>query len=662
MKQYNLSITICIFAHLLICTPSFAQPTITSFAPTSGPIGTTVTITGTNFNTTPANNIVFFGATMATVSAATATSLTVTVPIGTTYEYITVTNLTTNLTAYSARPFIVTFSCGTNSFDPKVDFTAGTNPWGVAISDLDGDGKSDLAVTNYGAATVSIFLNTGTSGTISFAPNVDFTTGTNPVGVVTIGDLDGDGKPDLVVANSFSNTVSAFRNTSTIGNISFAAKVDFTAVSGPEGVAIGDLDGDGKPDLAVTNYIFNNIISTFLNTSTIGNISFAAKVDFTTGTQPYVIVMADLDGNGKPDIAAENFGSNTVSIFRNTSIVGTISFAAKVDLTTGMNPSGLAVGDLDGNGKPDLAVTNWTSNTVSTFRNTSVSGTISFAAKVDFATGTQPHSVAIGDLDGNGKPDLVVTNYGSATVSTFNNTSVSGTISFAAKVDFITGTQPRGVAIGDLDGDNMPDFALANYSSTTVSTFRNQCSVLPIELLSFTGYNEGGKNVLEWITASESNNNYFDIERTSPTSINPKGEEEWLSIGTVKGAVNSNTVMQYEFIDKYPLSRGDKGVCYYRLKQVNFDGSFTYSNTIAIANETKQMLAVFPNPANDNLFCKLTAGTETIMITDVFGNVVMKGEVQANRQANCYTLSIAHLPRGMYFLQAGDTQAKFVKQ
>ena len=82
----------------------FAQPIINSFSPVSGPIGTTVIITGVNFNATPANNIVFFGAVQATVTSASSTSLTVTVPVGTTYQPIIVT--ANNLTAFSVQSFL----------------------------------------------------------------------------------------------------------------------------------------------------------------------------------------------------------------------------------------------------------------------------------------------------------------------------------------------------------------------------------------------------------------------------------------------------------------------------------------------------------------------------------------------------------------------------
>jgi 6-phosphogluconolactonase (cycloisomerase 2 family) len=146
----------------------------------------------------------------------------------------------------------------------------------------------------------------------------------------------------------------------------------------------------------------------------------------------------------RPDLAVANFNSNIVSVYRNTSNSGSInssSFATKVDFTTGSfsNPRSVAIGDMDGDGKLDLVTANRSSNKVSVFRNTSSSGSISsssFAAKVDFTTGSNPYSVAIGDLDGDGKPDLAVANLISNTVSVFRNTSSNGSISsssFATK-------------------------------------------------------------------------------------------------------------------------------------------------------------------------------------------------------------------------------------
>jgi hypothetical protein len=473
---------------------SIAGPTyISSFTPTSGPVGSSVTITGNNFNSTAANNIVWFGAVRATVTGATSTSLSVNVPTGATFQPINVTNVTTGLSDNSSAPFIVTFPSSqvidVTSFASKVDFTTGTTPYFTAISDIDGDGKPDLVVTNSVSNTISVYRNTSTSGSISsgsFAAKVDFVTGTSPYGIV-IGDIDGDGKPDVATANNGSNTVSVFRNTSTSGSItsgSFATKVDFAAGINPNGIALGDIDGDGKPELVFTNYS-GNTISVLRNTASSGSIttgSFATRVDFTTGIAPYGVIIADIDGDLKPDITVTNSGSNTVSIFRNTSSYGLItsgSLAAGIDFPTGTQPFNLVNGDIDGDGKQDLLIINNGGVSVSVFRNTSTSGSVnigSLATKVDFTTGPGPNSISLGDIDGDGKPDMAITNNTGNTVSVFRNISTSGSIgsgSFTSKVDFATGSIPVGIAIADIDGDGKPDLSVVNYGPSTVSILRN---------------------------------------------------------------------------------------------------------------------------------------------------------------------------------------------
>ena len=143
-------------------------------------------------------------------------------------------------------------------------------------------------------------------------------------GSSSVGDLDGDGKSDLVVSNGTSNTLSVLHNTGSNGSISFDAKVDYITGNYPSNVSIGDLDGDGKPDLAVTNRV-SNTVSILSNTSSNGSISFDAKVDYTTGNAPYNVSIGDLDGDGKPDLAVSNFNGNAVSVLRNIPFTPTIT-------------------------------------------------------------------------------------------------------------------------------------------------------------------------------------------------------------------------------------------------------------------------------------------------------------------------------------------------
>ena len=171
------------------------------------------------------------------MTSASATSLTVSVPDGVTHERLSVT--VNNRTAESDEYFFPTFdgefpTIDASTFAPKVDFTTGTNPRYLRLGDMDGDGKSDLLMANSGDNTLSVFRNTGSSGTISFASKVDLTSHGGATGV-GVGDFDGDGELDLTVSGGGgSNEVSVFRNTSTTGNLSFGPRDDFATDIRPQ--------------------------------------------------------------------------------------------------------------------------------------------------------------------------------------------------------------------------------------------------------------------------------------------------------------------------------------------------------------------------------------------------------------------------------------------
>lgn len=461
----------------------FGQPIINTFSPQTGPVGTIVTISGLGFSTTPANNIVYFGFVRGNVTAATSSSLSVAVPYGSAYEPVSVT--VNNLTSYTVLPFITTFSGGNGinaaTFTGRVSFTVGFNPLGIAIADMEGDGKPDIAAVTAIAQSVSILKNTSTPGTVSFAAKVDLTSGTFPQRVA-LRDLDGDGKPDLIVASSAANQfLMVHRNTSTGGVISFGSIQQFPIGVSPKGIALGDIDGDGKTDVTVVNHD-DRSISVLRNSSTPGSVSFLPKVDYSTGAfNPFGMILQDLDGDGKVDMAVSSYmltGSATgnIGIFRNTSTAGVMSFATRIDQPAEDGSFEIAAGDLNNDSKPDLVATNRNS-LISVYKNLSTTGNISFASRINY-TASASQAVCINDLDGDAKPDIAVADYYSQTISVFKNLSAGGNISLQANQSFASANYNSSICSGDVDGDGKAEIITGDEGNASVSVFRNVAGII----------------------------------------------------------------------------------------------------------------------------------------------------------------------------------------
>jgi len=191
----------------------------------------------------------------------------------------------------------------------------GYAPSSIATGDFNGDGFTDLAVTDEGNATVSIFLGNG-DGT--FKPGVDYAVGNSPVWV-SVGDLNGDGIPDLAVANKTDNTVSILLGNATASNTAlgtgtFAIQTIYPAGNGPTSIAVADYNVDGRPDLAVAVET-DNAVSILLGT---GGGVFGPNFELPVGTIPVSIVSAVFSSSGDPDVAVANNGSNNVSVILNS--------------------------------------------------------------------------------------------------------------------------------------------------------------------------------------------------------------------------------------------------------------------------------------------------------------------------------------------------------
>jgi len=475
-------------ATLTVNLPPPGVPFITGFSPATAFPGATVTIFGTNFSSTAASNIVYFGAVQAAVISASVTNLVVTVPPGATFAPITET--VGGLTAFSSALFLPTFPgdgtpVNSSTFAPRQNLSTPSGPMQTVIADMDGDGKPDLVVADIYAHVISIFQNVGTPGSLgtnSFAARVDLPAigggSDNPIGM-TVADVDGDGKLDILICDRNANQIKIYRNISTPGALttnSFAAPVALATSGDARHLRVADVDGDGKPDIVVADW-GADYISIFRNVGGPGNLAFAPRVDFSAGSGIFDLVVADLDGDGKPDIAWVGFD---VLVLRNTSVPGTIdanSFAAPTNFTALADTETITAVDVDGDGKRDLIIGSILGNAMTVLRNQSVPGTFSFATHVAFGAPGLVHDVRAGDINGDGKPDIILDSESASYLSAFQNGSSPGDFnasSLSNRVDFAAGSGSWGVSVGDLDGDGRPDVVLGNTYDGNISLYQNQ--------------------------------------------------------------------------------------------------------------------------------------------------------------------------------------------
>jgi len=229
----------------------------------------------------------------------------------------------------------------------------------------------------------------------------------------------------LLASLSAAFVLGAVGSAASTRPVSFAQAKVYATDEGPAGVALGDLNGDGHPDLASANYTANTV-SVLLNN---GDGTFRTRHDYSTAPSPKALVLGDLNGDG--------------------------TLQAKRDYGTAERPFDVALGDLDGDGRLDIAVAADESNMISVFRN---SGDGSFEASRNYETDAGPDSVAIADMNADGRPDLITANGAAATVSVLVN---GGDGNFTAGSVFDLGSNGfPSLAVGDLNGDTAPDLAV----------------------------------------------------------------------------------------------------------------------------------------------------------------------------------------------------------
>ncbi|HRI04238.1 MAG TPA: Calx-beta domain-containing protein [Pyrinomonadaceae bacterium] len=364
--------------------------------------------------------------------------------------------------------FVLTVSpgatCGQSSFDPAVNYTAGTNPNKVVTNDVNLDGKPDMVVANGVSNNVSVRLGNGSGG---FGAVANFAVGDHP-NSIAVADLNLDGNPDIATANDLSTNLSILLGN---GSGGFSAATSVSTGNNPFGVVTADFNFDGKPDLAAANSTDGNV-SVFLGDGAGG---FGAATNFGVGTNPIEVAVGDFNNDGKADLVTANNGSNNVSVLIGNGLGG---FAAAANFSVGTLPQSLAVGDLNHDGKLDIVVTTTAALGASVLIG---DGTGSFAAATSTDVGTNPTGVAISDVNLDGHPDLVVTNF-AVPAPNVSVTLGDGTGVYATPAAFGAGDNTRSVAAGDFNLDGKPDLAVANSGSANVSVLLNVCVAPVVDL------------------------------------------------------------------------------------------------------------------------------------------------------------------------------------
>lgn len=328
-------------------------------------------------------------------------------------------------------------------------YSTGSSPASVAVADLNGDGTPDLAVANQASNTVSVLRGNG-NGT--FQVRSDFTVGSQPSSVAA-GEVNGDGRPDLVVSNFAAHTLSVLLN----GNGTLQPAVQYPSGpqgGGPLGIAFGDLNGDARPDLAVVTSNGYYGVSVLLNDGA-SVAPCQSAVNYGAGSNPDAVLGTDFNGDGKLDLAIANRGSDDVSILLGT---GLGTFLPRIDYVAGNGPTSLTAGDFNGDGKRDLAVANEFANP--TDYEVSIllgNGDGTFQPPTNYPVGSSPRAVDIGDFNADGTADLVVANHDSDDLSLLIGI---GDGSFQPAVGLPLGGHANAVAIGDFNRDGKQDLVV----------------------------------------------------------------------------------------------------------------------------------------------------------------------------------------------------------
>ena len=490
------------------------KPIISNIDQTTGTVRSLVTINGSGFSSDKSKLLVRFGNVLGIIVRSSENSIDVWVPPGVNYDNVSVTNLTSKLTGYSSQFYMLSYGGESFTTDKVTNLAIKTGgPLNsefleFIISDLNNDHKPDVVASNTLGTGVYTSVNTSASSN-ELTTNFKVTNLSSGTSYFAEGDFNGDGKLDFAVVRggSPSDRVYIFTNTSVDGEvITYSSKVINLVVQANnlQKVAVGDVDNDGKPDVLVADnsddniQTENNLVHIFRNISSGGGTAFedkpiTLKIKITTEAEKsfhegtHSLEVKDLDGDNYPEIVTSPNQGNAVCIYKNNSIPGKISFVKDQVIPVSGPVQELKVGDINSDGKADIFVTrplrNQTNHIIGLL-NSSSSGDITFSDPKSISINKTIWDLAFGDLNGDGNLDIVYSTRDAVPVVGVLINSSSGNDFTFSEYQLPSEYAHHAIKVRDVNFDGRPDILVSQFDGNLGVYINKNCihpAILPSE-------------------------------------------------------------------------------------------------------------------------------------------------------------------------------------